>query len=315
MLNYKGLEAVYEHMTVTEDQVDRQIDRLIEQNQQAVVTTDRPSQLGDEVVIDFTGFCDGEAFEGGHADDYPLILGSGAFIPGFEDQLIGKIAGEHVDVHVTFPVMYPAPQMAGKDATFRCTVKEIRAYRKYAADDEFAREVAGYESFAQFRQQLHDSMQAYVDRQSDLELRGRLIDQLCDQFECTITDEQLQKAIDIEMSELEAQLRQQNLTLDLYCQFMSKTVEELREEFIPSAEKNIKRQMVIAEIAGIENIEADEQSVADAFYALCREHNIAPEELQMHFDEQLQNVLVRTVIENKVLDVIKAHATITTIER
>lgn len=315
MLNYKGLEAVFEHLTVTEDQVDRQIDRLIDQNQTTVSTADRPSQLGDEVVLDYTGFCDGEAFEGGHAEDYPLTLGSGMFIPGFEDQLIGKNAGEHVDVHVTFPVMYPAAHMAGKDATFRCTIKEIRVHRKYEADDTFAREVAGCDTFAEFKRQLWESMQAYVDRQSDLELKDRLLDQLCEQFECEISEEHLAKALDIEMNELEAQLAQQKLTLDLYCQFMSKTVAELREDFIPSAEKNIKRQMIIAEIAQAENIEADEQSVADAFYALCKEHGIAPEELQMHFDQQLESILTRTVIENKVMDVIKENATITTVER
>lgn len=315
MLNYKGLEAVFEHLTVTEDQVDRQIDRLIDQNQKTVVTTDRPSQLGDEVVLDYTGFCEGKAFEGGAATDYPLTLGSGAFIPGFEDQLIGKTAGEEVNVNVTFPVMYPVSEMAGKDATFHCRIKEIRAYHKYEADDTFAREVAGCENFAAFRQQLTDSMQAYVDRQSELELKGRLLDQLCEQFECEITDEQLEKALDIEMSELEAQLTQQKLTLDLYCQFMSKTREELREELIPSAQMNVKRQMIIAEIARIEGIEADEQSVADAFYALCREHSIAPEDLQMHFDDQLQTILSRTVIEDKVFNVIKSNAKITTIER
>lgn len=315
MLNYKGLEAVYEHMSVTDEQVDHQIDRLIEQNQKAVTTTDRPSQLGDEVVLDYTGYCNGVAFDGGKAEDYPLTLGSGVFIPGFEDQLVGKSVGEEVEVHVTFPVMYPAADMAGKDATFHCKIKEIRVFHKYEADDTFAREVAGCKDFADFRRQLHSSMQAYVNRQSDLELKGRLMDQLCEQFECEITDDQLEKALDIEMNELEAQLRQQNLNLDLYCQFMSKTREELREEFIPSAQKNIKRQMIFAEIARIENIEADEQSVAEAFDALCKEYNIAPADLQMHFDQQLETILVRTVIENKVLDVIKANATITTIER
>lgn len=315
MFNYKGLEAVFEHMTIGEDQVDRQIDRLIEQNRTTVVITDRPSQLGDEVVLDYTGFCDGVPFDGGKAEDYPLTLGSGMFIPGFEDQLVGKNTGEDVDVHVTFPVMYPAENMAGKDATFRCKIKEIRTFRKHNADDTFAREVAGCESFSVFKDQLRASMQAYVDRQSDLELKGRLLDQLCEQFEGEITSEQLEKALDVEMSELEAQLTQQRLTLDQYCQFMSKTREELREEFIPSAEKNVKRQMIIAEIARIENIEADEQSVADAFADLCRDYNIAPEEMQMHFDQQLENILVRTVIENKVLDIIKSSATITTIER
>ena len=315
MLNYKGLEAIYEHMTVADEQVDRQIDRLIEQNQTAVIVSDRPSQLGDEVVIDFTGFCDGKAFEGGKADDYPLTLGAGMFIPGFEDQLVGKNTGEDVDVHVTFPVMYPAENLAGKDATFRCRIKEIHTYRKYEADDTFAREVAGCETFAEFKDQLRASMQAYVDRQSDLELKGRLLDQLCEQFDGEISEEHLVKALDIEMNELEAQLRQQNLTLEQYCQFMSKTREELREDFVPSAEKNIKRQMIIAEIARMEGIEADEQSVADAFNDLCKEYNVAPADLQMHFDEQLEKILVRTVIENRVLDVIKSSAKITTIER
>jgi len=315
MLHYKGLKAVFEHMTVTEDQVDRQIDRLIEQNQVSVSVTDQPSQLGDEVVLDYTGYCDGEPFEGGAATDYPLTLGSGMFIPGFEDQLIGKKAGEHVDVRVTFPVMYHAAHMAGKEATFACEIKEVRVHRKHQADDTFAQEVAGCKTFAEFKAQLHAGMQAYVDRQSDLELKMRLLDILCEQFEGEITDEQLEKALDIEMSELEAQLVEQRLTMDLYCQFMNKTREQLREDYVPSARKNIMQQQIIAEIARIEGIEADEQSVADAFAALCREKNISPDELQMHFDERLENVLVRTVIENKVLNVIKENAEITTIER
>lgn len=315
MFNYKGLEAVYEHMTVAEDQVDRQIDRLIEQNQTTVTVSDRPCQLGDEVVLDFTGFCEGVPFEGGKAEDYPLTLGSGVFIPGFEDQLVGKSAGEDVDVHVTFPVMYPAENLAGKDATFRCKIKEIHVFRRHEADDTFAREVCGCESFAALREQLRAGMQNYVDRQSDLELKGRLLDQLCDQFDGEVSAEQLEKALDIEMEELEAQLRQQNLTLDHYCQFMSTTPEQLREDSIPSARKNVQRQMIVAEIARIENIEADEQSVAEAFADVCRENNISPDDLQMHFDQKLESILVRTVIENKVLDVIKANAKITTIER
>jgi len=315
MFNYKGLEAVYEHMTVTEDQVDRQIDRLIEQNQTTVTVSDRPSQLGDEVVLDYTGFCDGVPFEGGKAEDYPLTLGSGMFIPGFEDQLVGKNTGERVDVHVTFPVMYHAADMAGKQATFRCKIKEIRVFRKHQADDTFAREVCGCESFTALREQLRTGMQHYIDRQSDLELKGRLLDQLCEQFDGEVTAEQLEKALDIEMDELEAQLRQQRLTMDQYCQFMSTTTEQLREDAIPSARKNVQRQMIIAEIARIEGIEADEQSISEAFADVCRENNISPEDLQMHFDQQLESILVRTVIENKVLDVIKANAKITIVER
>jgi len=315
MLNYKGLEAVYEHMTVTDEQVDRQIDRLIDQNQMSATVADRPSQLGDEVVLDYTGFCDGVPFEGGSAKEYPLILGSGQFIPGFEDQLIGKATGEHVDVQVTFPASYPAENLAGKDATFRCRIIEIHEFVRHKADDAFAKAVGGCETFAEFRQQLHDSMQAFIDRQSELELKDRLLSMLCEGYDCEITDDQLEKAVDIEMRELEAQLAEKRLSMELYCQFMSTTEAQLREEFIPAARNNVKRQLIIAEIARLEGLEADEESVAAAFSDLCRQYNVSPEQMQLAYDEQLQSILVRTVIENKVMEVIKANAKITTVEK
>lgn len=314
MLNYKGLKAVLEHLTVTDEQVDRQMERLLQQ-QKTLNVTDRPAQQNDEVILDYEGTIDGEPFEGGSASGQPLVLGSGMFIPGFEDQLVGQRIGETVDVHVTFPVMYSSEKLAGRKANFRCVIREIRAQKKYRPDDEFAREVGECETFAEFREKMRDGMQAYVDRQADLELKDRLMNQLISQFEGKVTDAQLQKALDIEMRELEAQLNQQRLTMELYCQFMNKTPEQLREDYVPTARKNVQRQQIIAEIAAKENIEATEQDVVDAFATLCRESHLTLDELQPYFDDQMETTLSRTIVENRVLELIKSHAVIEMVEK
>ena len=130
MLEYRGLKATFEHLTIDEAEIDRQISRLIEQHVRTIKVENRPSQLDDEVVLDFTGECGGAAFEGGHAENYPLLLGSGTFIPGFEEQLVGRRAGDDVDVNVTFPIGYPVTSLAGQKAVFHCHVREIRVREK-----------------------------------------------------------------------------------------------------------------------------------------------------------------------------------------
>ena len=315
MLNYKNLRAVREHLRVTDQQLDQKIEQLLQQHHKIVPVSGRPTQLDDEVLLDFEGFCDGQSFEGGKAERHPLVLGSGTFIPGFEEQLLNHRAGEEVDVEVTFPVAYPVATLAGKKATFHCKIQEIRVHEPYRADDEFAREVGKCESMESFRAQLRDNLQAFIDRQADLDLKEQLIDQLCAQYPCEITDEQREKALDIEMQELEAQLAQQHLTLDLYCQFMGKTRAQLREDRLRSAERNVRRQSIIAEIAQQEHIEADEESLAEAFAALCRDHHMTMEELQPYFDRTMEAVLTRAVIEEKVLNLIRDSAQITDVEK
>lgn len=315
MLNYKGLKATLERLIISDIQVDNQIEKVLEQNLKIIPITDRPSQLDDELVLDYAGFCEGEQFAGGTAEKQTLTLGSGMFIPGFEEQLIGKNIGDEVDVHVTFPTPYHSEALAGKEATFKCKIHEIRIKSKHQADDEFAKAVGGCETFAEFREAMREGMQAYVDRQADMEMKEQLLDQLIETCNCEITDEQLNKAIDAELRALEAQLGRQGLNLDMYCQFASTTREELREDCTPGAKKNIQRQFVIAQIAEIEGIEADEESVAQEFSRICEENGVTIEQLQPYFDDQMQADIVRSVIANKVLDKISEHAEITTIEK
>lgn len=310
MLNYKGLRGRLEKLHVTEQQVDRQLEYLIERNPRIVTVTDRVSQLDDELVLDYAGYVDDVAFEGGTAKQQTLTLGSGMFIPGFEEQLVGYRPGDAVDVRVTFPKQYHAPNLAGKDAVFKCKIHAIRVHEKYAPDDTFARETFGMDSIGTLRQRLREDMQAYADQRAEEELGVRLLDQLAEGYDGDITDAQLNDAIDQQLRSLEAQLAQQGLTLDAYCQFTGKTQEQLRAEHAPDAKKAIRRQWAVNAVAEAEGIEADEASVAEALHELCRQNGLTMEELAAHMTEAAQSAIVRNIITQKVLDRLREYGDI-----
>ena len=315
MLNYKGLRATREHLTVTDAQVDEQIDRLLAQSKKTVQITDRPAQADDEIILDYAGECDSEFFEGGTAERQALTLGSGMFIPGFEEQLIGCAIGEKRDVRVTFPTEYHAKNLAGKPAVFHCTVHEIHLKEKYAADDTFAREVGGCETFDQFRQSVRDTMQAYVDRQADEEMRDQLMNQICATLDYQITDDQLKRAVDQAMQSFSAQLARQNLTIEMYCRFIGATEASLREDAVPEARKNILRAVAIDRIAEAEGIEADEDSMADMMSAIMQQNHLTKEQLQSYVTDNFMAAVARGVVSNKVLDLIVENASIENIEK
>ena len=315
MLNYKGLKAELEHLRVSEAQIDQQIDALIEQRPRIIEVTGRKTQLDDEIVLDYAGECNGEFFEGGTAEKQTLVLGSGMFIPGFEEQLVGKEIGDKVDVTVTFPEVYHAPNLAGKPAVFHCTIHGIRLKSKYQKDDEFAREVGGCDTFEAFRQEMCDALQAYVDRKAEDDLKDNLLTQVCATCDFEVSEEQLSAALDEQIAILEATLGRQGLNLELYCQFTGKSKEELREEYSAEARNSAIREQVINEIAQIENIFADEDSMTEAVAALCRENNVTAEELQPYFDDNFQKAIAKSVVTDKVLQLIRDHAEITVVEK
>ena len=315
MLNYKGLHAVRETLKVSEQMIDQQINKLLEQRMKYTPVSGRPTQMDDELTLDYAGETDGLFFEGGTATNQTLVLGSGMFIPGFEEQLIGKNIGDDVDVKVTFPQQYHAPDLAGKEAVFHCRINGIRLSEKYKPDDTFAKEVGGCETFAQMREEMRKALQDYMDRQSDEELKGQLLDLVVEGSAYEISDEQLEAGMDTEMANLEAQLGRQGLNLELYCQFMNTTKEQLREDMRTDALRNIQRQMAINKIAELEHIEADVNSIAEAIQEICRENNITIEQLQPHMDEAFQAAVAQSVITEKVLDFLVANAEIETIEK
>lgn len=315
MLEYKGLKGVYERLAVSDSQVDRQVDALLEQNTRAIPVTDRPSREGDELLLDYAGFCDGVQFEGGTAQNQTLVLGSGTFIPGFEAQLVGTLPGDSVDVKVTFPTPYHSEALAGKEAVFKCTIHEIRLRQKYAPDDTFAREVCGFDSFEALRQALRNGLQAYLDRQADEDLKLRLLDQLAEGRDSDIDQARLDEAVEAELGSLKAQLARQGLTLEAYCRFTGKTEAQLREECVPDAKKRVTRQEVLNQIIEAEGIVADEDSVAAAIQQICRENNMTLEQLTPHLDEKAEHAIVQNVLTQKALNVLRDNAVIETVER
>lgn len=315
MLNYKGLKGTYERLIVSEASVDRQMDALLAQHTKVIPVTSRASEPGDELILDYAGFCNGVQFEGGTAQNQSLVLGSSTFIPGFEEQLVGTRPGDQVDVRVTFPTPYHSEALAGRDAVFKCTVRAIQQREKYAPDDAFAREVGGFDSFEAMRDALKQGMQAYADQQADADLKLRLLDTLVEAYDGKIDDAQVNDALEAEMQSLRAQLARQGLTLEAYCRFTDKTEDQLRQDRMPDARKRVVRQQVLLGIIEAEGIEASEDDVASEIQKLCRQNNMTPEQLSTRLDDAAQRAIVQNVLADKALECLRQYAEIETVEK
>ena len=311
---YKGLTAQLPKHRVTDTEVTRQLQRLQQQNPRIVEVEDRAAQLGDEVILDYAGFCDGVRFPGGTAQNQTLTLGSGMFIPGFEEQLVDKVPGEEVTVYVTFPQQYHAEELAGKEARFDCVIRAIRIKTQYELDDNFAKEVGGCDTLAQMEEKLRQSMQAYADDRGEMDLQDRLLQQAAETLELEITEEQLQKALDEQMQMLSAQLSQQGATLEMYCSFMNTTPEKLRQEAEPSARAAIRNQAAIDRIVELEGLQADQDDIAQALAVICRQNRMTMEQLKPHYDSEFEQAVIRSILSSKAMRLIRDHATVTVTE-
>lgn len=307
---YKGLKATTTKYTVTEEEVTRQLQRLQQQNPRITEVTDRPAQLGDEVVLDYAGFCDGERFAGGTAQNQTLTLGSGMFIPGFEEQLVDKVPGEEVTVHVTFPEQYHAENLAGKAARFDCVIRQIRIKTQYKLDDTFAREVGGCDTLDEMREKMRASMQAYTDERGEMDLQDRLLRQASETLELDITPEQLEKALDEQMQILSAQLTRQGVNLDMYCSFLNTTPEKLREEAEPDARAAIRNQAAVDRIVELEGLEASQEEIGQALALICRQNNMTMEQLKPLYDGEFEHAVINSVLTSKVMRLIRDAADI-----
>lgn len=305
---YQGLKAKLERHVVTAEEVDRNLQRLLEQNPRIAEVTDRPTQQGDEVVLDYAGFCDGEQFAGGTAENQTLILGSGMFIPGFEEQLLDKVPGEEVVVKVTFPKQYHSEALAGKAAEFRCKLRSIRVKTPYELDDTFAREVGQCETLEEMRQKMQKSLQEYADERGEMDLQDNLLRQAANTLDLPISDRMLSDAVEEQMQNLRAQLAQQGLNIEMYCQFMSTTEEQLREDLRPQAEFAIRSRAAIDEIVQIEGLEADQEDIGKALAVICRHNNITMEQLKEQYDAALEQAVINSVLTGKVMRLIRDAA-------
>ena len=310
---YRGLKAEYDRHIVTPEEIQRQLVRLQQQNPRIAVITDRPTENGDEVVLDYAGFCDGVQFSGGTAEKQTLVLGSGSFIPGFEEQLLDKVVGEEVSVKVMFPSQYHAPDLAGKAAEFKCKIHEIRGKTAYELDDTIAREVGGCETMAEMEARMGESLQAYTDQRGEMDLQDRLLRMAADTLEFDPSEQQIEAEINEQIQNLSAQLAQQGLSLEMYCQFMSTTEEALRADARANAVASVRIQAAIELIASLENMEASKEEIGQAVAVIARQNNMTTEELKPYYDAEFEAAVVRSVLTSKVMKLIRDSAEISQI--
>ena len=309
---YKGLKAVRVVQLVTDEQLAQQLEEIRRQYPLSTPITDRAAKLGDEVLIDYAGFVGDNQFEGGTAERQPLMLGSGTFIPGFEEQLVGAKIGDKVDVRVTFPQEYHATDLAGKEAVFHCTVHAITAKSLRELDDQFAKDIGMMNSLEEMKGALRAQMQQYADQVSDAQMRDQLLNALvaeCEELE--VSDELIEAELDDAVKTVYQQLQQQGLTLDDYLQFCGRTLEDLRAELRPNATSTVKARLALQEVSRLENITVSEEEIEAEYQVFSRECGIPVEQLKQACGNDALEALRKDVTMKKTIAVLVDNAEIT----
>ena len=256
---YKGLKVEKYDVDVTEDEIDAKIKEEAQKNARQVTVEDRPVQNGDEVILDYEGFVDGVAFEGGKGENYPLEIGSGSFIPGFEEQLIGVNAGTDVEVKVTFPEEYHAEELQGKEAVFQCKVHEIKAKEIPEIDDEFASEVSEFDTLAEYREDLKKTIAEKKEAEGKEKQEDEAVEQAVKNAQYELPEAMIETQVSQMAEDFARRIKSQGLTMEQYFQFTGLSAEKLLEDMRPQAVKSIETRLVLEAIVKAENIEVSDE--------------------------------------------------------
>ncbi len=304
---YTGLKATKTAQTVDEAQVDEEIKRLQDRNAR-LVTREGAAEQGDVAEIDFEGFVDEVAFEGGKGQGHKLTLGSGQFIPGFEEQVVGHSAGEEFDVNVTFPTEYHAEDLAGKEAVFKVKLNGLQYQETDALDDEFAKDVSEFDTLEELKKSIRDKQQAQLDEQADLETENMLVDQIVETLEGEIPEAMFENRIDETVRDFSFRLENQGLNLDTYMQYTGMDAASFREGFREQAVKQVKIRLALETIVKLEKIEISEDDITKEIERIAEKYQMEAEQVRnlMPVEEISKDLAV-----NKAIDLIKTKATIT----
>ena len=283
--DYKGLKVDKVSTRVTQKEVDEEIEKERERNARTIEVTDRAVQDKDEVTLDFEGFVDGVAFEGGKGEDYPLTIGSGSFIPGFEEQLIGAEIDKEVEVNVTFPKEYHSEELAGKDAAFKCTVHTIKAKELPELDDEFASEVSECETMDAYRAEVKKNIKERKERTGKEKKENQAVDQAIENAQMDIPEAMIEFQVRQMADDFARRIQQQGLTVEQYFQFTGMTAEKMMEEMRPQAEKSIKTRLVLEAIVKAENIEVSDERVEEELTKMAEAYQMEVEKLKEFMGE------------------------------
>ena len=278
---YKGLKVDKVSTRVTQKEVDEEIDRERERSARTVEVTDRPVQDKDQVVLDFEGFVDGVAFEGGKGEKYPLTIGSGAFIPGFEEQLIGAEIGKEMEVNVTFPEEYQAAELAGKAAVFKCTVHEIKAKELPELDDEFVSDVSEKsETVDAYKAEVKSKIKERKEREGKQKKEDQAVEQAVANAQIDIPEPMIDLQTKQMADDFARRIMQQGMTLEQYFQFTGLSEEKMMEEFRPQAEKRIRTRLVLEAVVAAENIEVSDERLDEELKKMADSYQMEVEKLK-----------------------------------
>ena len=278
--DYKGVEVPKSEIAVTDEEVDAEVKKEQDKNARTVAVEDRAAANGDITTIDFEGFVDGVAFEGGKGTDYALTLGSGTFIPGFEDQLVGANTGDHVEVKVTFPEEYQAKELAGKEAVFQCDVKKIETKEVPELDDEFAKDVSEFDTLAEYKEDVKKKLTEKKEKEARTAKENAAVDKAIENAQMDIPELMTKTECRQMMDDSSRRMQQQGLSMEQYFQFTGQSVDKMMEDMKPQALKRIQTRLVLEKIAEVENIQPTEEEVNEEISKMAEMYKMEADKLK-----------------------------------
>ncbi|CAH8769309.1 trigger factor [Paenibacillus dendritiformis] len=277
---YKGLEVEKQSVEVTEEELDAELKRMQERHAELIIVDEDVAATGDSVVIDFEGFVDGEAFEGGKAERYTLELGSNSFIPGFEDQLVGMGTGDFKDVEVTFPEHYHAENLAGKPAVFKVKLHEIKRKQLPALDDEFAKDVSEFDTLEEYKADLKQQLQSRKEKEAEGAREAAVVDKAAENAEVEIPRAMIESEIQHMVKDLDNRLRMQGMNIDMFLTLSGQTIADLREQMQKEADKRVKNNLVLEQIAKEENLSISDEELSAELDKMAEMYQRTAEEIR-----------------------------------
>lgn len=305
--DYKGIEVEKVVNPVTDEDINKQLDALREKNVTVETVDDRAAENGDDVVIDFEGFKDDVAFEGGKAEDFTLSLGSGQFIPGFEDQIVGHNAGEDFDINVTFPEEYQVKELAGAPAVFKIKLKSISKKVMPELDDDMVKDSTEFDTVDEYKADVKKKLEEANEKHADSEVEAKIFDKVIENMTAEIPQVMFDNRVNEMISELEQRLAPQGISLDLYMQYTGQTMDTVKKAYAEQAEKQVKLRLALEKIAKLENIEVTEDELKAEFDKLAEAYKLDVDQIKqfIHDDDLKKDIAV-----GKAVDLIKDTAVI-----
>lgn len=306
--DYKGIEVEKKEYNVQEEDIQKELDSMVEQNARMIAIEDRAAKDGDMVIIDYKGMIDGEAFEGGTAEKQNLTIGSGQFIPGFEEQLIEKNIEEEVEVKVTFPEEYHSEELAGKEATFEVKIHEIKEKELPEVDDEFAKDVSEFDTLEELKNDIKSKLEEDVKKKAEQELRNSVVETVANTVEIEIPKAAIDRQVDNMLADFDYRLQFQGINLQYYFQLTGTTEEELREQMREDAAKTVKNELVLEKIGKAEKIEATEEELEEQLKTMAAQYKQELDKLKSNLRDQDLKYIKEGIIVRKTIDFLVENA-------